>query len=379
MQVILYEDANGNIFSSTTMTLSEEGAAPTAPVDSNAGGDSDEVSEEVDVIDVQANVADYGSRPSSSREEAPAITTAPVYEAPPAPSDEATQPPTDSREDSTEQPSYSPPSGGAGSGKGITYTPYTDAGQCKTADDINSDFDKMAGYSLVRLYGIDCGQLDTVVDAAKQRNMKLFLGIPKDKANAGAVGGEIEKIKTALGDDWSVIDTIAVGNEYVNDRDSALVADVVAAVGAAKSALAGTSYKGPVVAPDTQVAFFRETNKALCEASDYLAVNIHAFFNGAIPATGAGEFVVREVNNVKNACPGKNVVVTETGWPNGGGDKGAAISGPEQQKEAIDSIRKHCDEAGIAYYLFSAFNEGWKQEDPNGSTLGCEKFWGILS
>lgn len=362
VQVILYQDENGNVFSSTTVTLGSH--APTPEPDAN------------DAPQVNNNAVDYGygaaAPSSSSSAQAPQVSSPPPYEPPaPAPTSSSAQAPPSSSSSAQSSPGPSPPATGGGSGNGITYTPYTDDGKCKSESQINSDFDQLKEFSIVRLYGTDCGQLDIVVNAAKQRGLKLFLGIPKEKANAGAVGGEVEKIAKALGGSWDIIHTIAVGNEHVNSGGS--VGDTASAVKAAREALSQHGYGGPVVAPDTFVAILN--NPDLCQHSDYMAANIHAFFDGKIPASGAGDFVVKQAQLVSEKCGGKKVMITETGWPNQGGVNGDAVPSKENQQAAISSIKQACS-GGTQYILFSAFNEAWKQD--TGSTFGCEKFWGIL-
>jgi exo-beta-1,3-glucanase (GH17 family) len=58
----------------------------------------------------------------------------------------------------------------------------------------------------------------------------------------------------------------------------------------------------------------------------------------------------------------------ETGWPTQGGPNGLAVPGVENQKKAIRSI---LETQGQDLILFTAFNEGWKKDNPN--THGAEK------
>ena len=59
----------------------------------------------------------------------------------------------------------SEPSGGVGSGgaKGITYSPYSDNGGCKSESQIASEVAKLSGFDVIRLYGVDCSQVEAVL------------------------------------------------------------------------------------------------------------------------------------------------------------------------------------------------------------------------
>jgi exo-beta-1,3-glucanase (GH17 family) len=113
-------------------------------------------------------------------------------------------------------------------------------------------------------------------------------------------------------------------------------------------------------------------------AGDYIAANIHAFFNPQTPANQAGDFVANQVDALQQCGAShrrKNVRVrvTETGWPKEGEANGAAIPGKANQNAAIASIKR---KLGNDVFLFSAFNNYWMKNNP--STFGAEHFWGVL-
>lgn len=61
-----------------------------------------------------------------------------------------------------------------------------------------------------------------------------------------------------------------------------------------------------------------KNNPELCKASDYCAINCHAFFDGKVTADKAGPFVANWAKMVSDAAGGKTTVITETGWPSQG-------------------------------------------------------------
>ncbi|KAF4512130.1 hypothetical protein G6O67_001310 [Ophiocordyceps sinensis] len=243
---------------------------------------------------------------------------------------------------------------------GVSYSPYHANHKCKSKKEISQDFERFVksslrrfgkSYSMVRIYGTDCDQVAPIRTAAKAHDMKVFLG------------------------DWSMVDTVSVGNELV-DKDKMFLDNVVRAVDETRSALRDAGYQGPVVTVDTFSAYI--ANPDLARASDYCAVNAHAFFNPTISAPQAGRWLQDTVQQVKveSACGGsKRVVVTETGWPTHGLANGRAVPGSQNQKLAMDSITQKFSANAGDVVLFSAFNDLWKEK--NVKSFEAEQFWGI--
>jgi exo-beta-1,3-glucanase (GH17 family) len=67
-----------------------------------------------------------------------------------------------------------------------------------------------------------------------------------------------------------------------------------------------------VVAVDTFIAIYN--NPSLCEASDYIAANAHAYFDGNVAASGAGEWVAQQASKLSSVCGGKDVLITGTSF-----------------------------------------------------------------
>jgi len=269
-------------------------------------------------------------------------------------------------------PSPSPASSPESSGYGVSYSPYTASGACKSQDQVNADFDSIGGgYSMVRIYGTDCNQVSTVLSAAKAHGMKLFAGV----FDLGSLNSEIETIISAANGDWSSFDTISIGNELVNSG-TASAATVVSAIGTARGLLQAAGYTGKVVTVDTLVA--ARANPSLCDASDYCAVNCHPFFDGTVPASGSGDFLVNQISTLRAVLSdqSKEIVITETGWPWQGSSNGAAVPSPANQAAAISSIKGAFSSNPSAVILFTTFNDLWKTN--SAAQFFAEQYWGFL-
>lgn len=254
-----------------------------------------------------------------------------------------------------------------GSGfKGITYSPYTDGGACKSAQQVASDLASLSSYGVIRLYGVDCNQVENVFQG-KASGQKLFLGVYfMDQIEAG-----VEQIASAVNSygSWDDVVAVSIGNELVNSGAS--VDTVSSYVSTGRAALTSAGYTGPVVSVDTFTALI--ANPSLCDCNDFVAVNAHAYFDQNTAAEDAGSWLMNQIERVWGTCNGnKQVVITESGWPSQGQTYGKAVPSKENQKIAIESIKKTCGDATI---LFTAFNDYWKAD----GAWGVEKYWGVLS
>ncbi|KAF2641634.1 glycoside hydrolase [Massarina eburnea CBS 473.64] len=257
---------------------------------------------------------------------------------------------------------------------GITYDTFKGSvgnTQCKTADEMNAEFDKMKSFGIVRIYGNDCGVIPIAVQQAKKNGQKVMAGIySPNQAVSDVVNALSDAVKQFNNGDWSIISLVSVENERVNAH-VITVSSAVDTVTQARKALESVGYNGPIGPVETVPALV--DNPSLCDQADMALVNIHAFFDPNTKAEDAGPFVKSEVERVKKACPNKRVIVTESGWPSQGSGHDKAVVSKDAQRAAIDSIKASFDHD---LFLFNAFDSPWKSDD--ASTFNSERFWGIL-
>ncbi|KAK3376611.1 glycoside hydrolase superfamily [Lasiosphaeria ovina] len=276
---------------------------------------------------------------------------------------------------------------------GVTYSPYTPDGGCKTAAEVYSDLQRLEGrYQLLRLYGTDCDQINLVMPAAQSIGAKLFLGVfdlnrlndeldilvqsvQANARNHNKDSHHHNNRDTDAASGWALVDTVSIGNELVNNGQAS-PEQMLSALPAARETLRAAGYTGPVVTVDTFIAVQRHPE--LCDASDYCAVNIHAFFDAHTPADQAGRFVARQVANLREvvADPTQRIVVTESGWPWQGNANGLAVPGADNQRQAVASlVADYGDLNPGGLILFTAFDDPWKKAEPE--TFYAEQFWGL--
>ena len=253
----------------------------------------------------------------------------------------------------------------------VAYAPYNADGSCKSADQIMKDF-TVAGqsYGMVRVYGVDCNQIPNVYAAAKANNLMVMFGI----FSLDNLGDQIATLVKGINSDWSIVDTVSIGNELVNNGQ-ATPQQILDALSSGRQLLRQSGWSGPVVTVDTFVAVL--AHPELCQASDYCACNIHPFFDPNTAPGQAGVFVANQVQNIRNKLgdPSARVRVTESGWPWQGGANGQAVAGVEQQAAAVGSIRAAFASNPQDMVLFSIFNDLWKTAA--APTFYAEQYWGM--
>ncbi|KAK2821824.1 hypothetical protein FQN49_007635, partial [Arthroderma sp. PD_2] len=265
-----------------------------------------------------------------------------------------------------------PPGGGLGGGEkwGMTYSPYTDDGQCKDAAAVQKDIAviKSTGFTTVRIYSSDCDGLKNVGDACKSNGLKMILGV--FISETGIEGAKKQVTDITSWSQWDLVELIVVGNEAIHSgrTDAGSLAGFISS---AKGSFKGAGYNGPVTTTEpTNV--WEENGSALCGSIDVLGANLHCFFNPDVTAGDCGKFVAGQIELLGKICPGKEVVNLETGWPNKGNPNSLAIPGLSEQKEAIKSL---ISEVGSKSVFFSFSDDPWKAPGP----FDIEQHWGCIN
>lgn len=325
-------------------------------------------------------------KPSSKSEYVPEKPTTSAY-VPPPPKPTTYKPaPTPSAPAPQPKPSK-PAHGGYGAGHitpnghkwAITYTPYADNGDCRSADVIKSDISKIAkwGYTTIRVYSVDCGVFETVVPAAEECGLKIIYGVFLDAANgpdSPAANEQLDAIIKGAGKDSTAM--VIIGNEYVFNGGS--LPALVSYVKKCREAIyaAGFSTEIPVTTTETVGVMEQPGNEAICEALAVLTVQIHPFFDYNTEASQAGEFALTQLEMAAKVCPEaakKGKYITEIGWPHDGSQNGKAIASKEAQREAIKSI---VEKVGDVSCLLSYADDGWKSKFGASDKFGVETNFG---
>ncbi|EEP77853.1 hypothetical protein UREG_02702 [Uncinocarpus reesii 1704] len=294
----------------------------------------------------------------------------PANKPPPPPSNDEPKPTKKPDPAPAPAPSKGPePPLGGGEKWGMTYSPYNNDGQCKGASDVKKDIQtiKEKGFKTVRVYSSDCDGLQNVGNACKEFGLRMIIGI--FISNTGIQGAQKQVTDIVQWGQWGMVDLVVVGNEAIfqGHADAGSLASFIASC---KATFKKAGYNGPVTTTEP-LNIWQANAGQLCGVIDVLGANIHPFFNAGVAPSEAGKFAKGQMDILEKLC-NKKVVNLETGWPNGGGNNGKAVSGASEQVTAIKSIVK---EIGSNSVFFSFTNDLWKEPGP----LGVEQNWGCIN
>ncbi|GBL50354.1 hypothetical_protein [Candidozyma auris] len=252
-------------------------------------------------------------------------------------------------------------------GAGITYSPYTKSGQCKTASEVASDIAKLRSFNLIRLYSVDCSGIQNVVSAMSS-SQKLYLGVWSIDNLDSDLSNMAQQVNSGSRG-WNAVHTVAIGNELVN-AGTKTASQVRNAVNEARQWFKSNapSYNGYIVTVDTLAAVMADSS--MCDISDYLAVNCHPYFSG-VEASTSGSWLKQQVAQLRSHCNnGKDILVTESGWPSFGNTVGEAVPSLQNQFSAVRSLG---NVMGSEVIMFTMYNDYWK----NPGSWNVEQHWGI--
>lgn len=254
----------------------------------------------------------------------------------------------------------------ASKGKGITYSPYSNSGSCKSSSEIASDLSKLTSFDIIRVYAPDCNIISVLLDNLSS-SQQIFAGLYYLNSLESDVELLASQVKSSSRG-WDAIYAINVGNEWLNSNTYDITT-VISAISKGRSLLSNQGYNGKVVTVDTVVAF--QNNPSLCDSCDFVAVNQHSFWNGNISPEDSGDFLVDTITQMNSLC-GKDTLICESGWPTQGNTYGSCVPGKDQQLEAIKSIAK--SSAAAKTIFFTTYDDLWKSPGDHN----VEQYWGIF-
>ena len=327
--------------------------------------------------------APYSAKPAYSASpvySAPAYSASPVYSAPAYSASPVYSAPAYSASPVYSSVVATPSASYGGTGKivtkgnqwAMTYTPYTNTGSCKSAGEVMSDIESISekGFTTVRVYSTDCSSLQNIGTACEAYGLYMIIGVFIDQTGISGAQPQVQAI-ISWGK-WELVSMIVIGNEAIfNGYCSA--SDLAAFITSSREAFqaAGCPKDIPVTTTEP-LSTLQEYGSQMCYALDVMGANIESYFNSGVSPSGAGDFVLGQLELLAKICPEvaeKGCYNLESGWPSAGTANGAAVPGKSEQKEAITSILEQCGKQSV---IFSYENDLWKAP----GAYGVEQSWG---
>ena len=248
---------------------------------------------------------------------------------------------------------------------GIAYSPYMD-GQGPGTEISEAQIDQrlkiIEPYThWIRTFSCVEGN-ESIPRIAKTHNLKTMAGVclseDKDK-NEIELGNAIDIARQGY------VDILAVGNEVLL-RGDLTEQDLIDYISRARQAV-----------PDVNVSyvdayFLFEEHPALVDACDMLLVNCYPFWEEC-PADYALLYMKDMYHRAINAANGKQVIISETGWPSSGDACGAAVPSKENAVQYFINTYVWAEQEDIEIIYFSSFDEAWKTGDEGD--VGA--YWGL--
>src|SRR5499427_6851571 len=249
----------------------------------------------------------------------------------------------------------------------ISYSPYTrsqhpDYGDRPTADQIRADLKILSPYTqAIRTY-TSTGGGELVPAIAAEFGLKVTLGIWIDK-NEARNEREIQAA-VALARRYSNINAIVVGNETTLRAEKS-IDELIKLVQRVKR-------QSPVPVTTGEIWTVWIDHPELASAVDFIAAHILPYWDG-FTATQAVDKTIEFYTKLRQAHPGKRIVIAEFGWPSAGYNMLKADPGRIEQASVLREFVSRAEAYGIDYNVVEAFDQPWKTNEG-----GVGMYWGMF-
>lgn len=235
-----------------------------------------------------------------------------------------------------------------------------------TPAQIDEDLRALVGHTRgIRTYSAREG-MDVVPDLAAKYGLKVifgaWLGVEKDVNDR-----EIDALIKAANDHPDSIERVLVGNEVLLRRDLT-PEQLIAYIRKVKAAV-----KQPVSYADVWAFYLKHPEVG--REVDYITIHILPFWEDEpVAIDHVEEHFVRIVERIRQAFPGKPILIGEAGWPSIGRDRGPAVVSTVNEARFVRQMAAIAKRHDFDYNIVEAFDQPWKSALEN--TVGAS--WGVF-
>jgi exo-beta-1,3-glucanase (GH17 family)/cellulose synthase/poly-beta-1,6-N-acetylglucosamine synthase-like glycosyltransferase len=249
----------------------------------------------------------------------------------------------------------------------VSYTPFDgsahpDSGTRTTAAQIRADLEAIAPYTrMVRTYS-STGGTELVPAIANEFGLKTSIGawIDKDdKRNERELRSVIELAKRNRN-----VDSVVVGNETIY-RGEQTAEELIKKIQRVKRE---TSL--PVTTGEIWHAWL--DHPELASAVDFIAAHVLPYWEG-VSEKAAVDHTIMIYNRLRQAYPGKRIVIAEFGWPSAGYNRRDAYPGQIAQAQVLRDFVTRAEALGIDYNIIEGYDQPWKTFEG-----GVGPYWGMF-
>ena len=250
----------------------------------------------------------------------------------------------------------------------VSYAPFDGTGHpdvdnFPTPEKIRADLKVLAPITkAVRLYS-STGGPEMVPPLANEAGVKVTVGAWIDKnvdRNEREMVSAVELAKRN-----SNVNGIVVGNETIF-RGEQKVEDLIKLIQKVKSQV-----NVPVTTGEIWNIWI--DNPELASSVDFIAAHILPYWEGFSNEQAVDQAMII-YQKLRDAFPGKRIVIAEFGWPSSGYNLKKAIPGPFEQAVTLRNFVSRADQIGMEYNIVEAIDQPWKYFEG-----GVGPYWGILN
>ncbi|MFK2877731.1 glycoside hydrolase family 17 protein [Rhodanobacter hydrolyticus] len=246
-------------------------------------------------------------------------------------------------------------------------TPY-DVNAFIPPERIDADLSALSQrFDCVRTYSQGQG-LSAVPEIAARHHMQVLMGIWLG-SDARANARQIELGVATARKYPQVLRAVIVGNEVLlrGDLSEAVLAGYIREVRAALPASIPVSY--------ADVWEFWLRHPQLASTVDYITIHILPYWEDQpVPPERAIQHVADVYAKVRQAFPGKRVMIGETGWPSEGRQRRGAAASVVNEARYLREFLAYAGKVDLPYNVIEAFDLPWKRAQEG--TVGG--YWGIF-
>ena len=250
----------------------------------------------------------------------------------------------------------------------LSYAPFEgtahpDIDNIPTVEKIRSDLKALAPLTRgIRLYS-STGGVELVPPIAHEFGLKVMVGAWIDKHVERNEREMLAAIDLAKHN--SNVNGIVVGNETIYRGDQK-VADLIKLI---------QRVKGSVNVPVTTGEIWNIwlEHPELASSVDFIAAHILPYWEGFSSKQAVDQALII-YQKLRDAFPGKRIVIAEFGWPSAGYNLRNADPGPFQQAVTLRNFVTKAESIGMEYNIVEAIDQPWKFFEG-----GVGPYWGVLN
>jgi exo-beta-1,3-glucanase (GH17 family)/cellulose synthase/poly-beta-1,6-N-acetylglucosamine synthase-like glycosyltransferase len=250
----------------------------------------------------------------------------------------------------------------------LSYAPFDGTGHpdidnLPNADKIRSDMKTLAPLTrAIRLYS-STGGVEMVPAIANEVGVKVTVGAWIDKnvdRNEREMLSAIDLAKRN-----SNVNGIVVGNETIY-RGEQKIEDLIKLI---------QRVKGSVNVPVTTGEIWNIwlEHPELASSVDFIAAHILPYWEGFSDKQSVEQALII-YQKLRDAFPGKRIVIAEFGWPSAGYNLKNGNPGPFEQAVTLRTFVSRAEAIGMEYNIVEAIDQPWKFFEG-----GVGPYWGILN